>query len=172
MELIKISNEGGKQAVSARDLHKFMEIATEFSNWIKKRVSEYEFIEDQDFMTNVKKEGRQTLKEYHISLDMAKELSMVERNDKGKEARKYFIECEKKAQVTKKPTMIDYAHALIDAHKTIEQQQPAVEFTQAMINVKDSVKVGELAKMIHSDKIKIGQNRLFKWLYENRYLKD
>ncbi len=73
---------------------------------------------------------------------------------------------------TKQPTMIDYAHALIEAHKTIEQQQPAVEFTKAMSNVEDSVKVGDLAKMIYSPTMKIGQNRLFKWLYKNKYLKN
>ena len=68
--------------------------------------------------------------------------------------------------------MLDYAHALIEAHKTIEEQKPAVEFTQAMSTVEDSVKVGELAKMLYSKNINIGQNRLFKWLYENKLLKD
>ena len=97
MELIKISNEGGKQAVSARDLHEFLGSLQDFSKWIKKRIGDYDFIENQDFTTSDKKVERQILKEYYISLDMAKEISMVERNDKGKEARKYFIECEKKA---------------------------------------------------------------------------
>ena len=98
MELIKISNEGGKQTVNARELHKFLGSKQDFSTWIKKRIRDYDFIEGQDFVTNDKKVERQILKEYHISLDMAKELSMVERNDKGKEARRYFISCEKKSQ--------------------------------------------------------------------------
>lgn len=64
------------------------------------------------------------------------------------------------------------AQSVISLNKVIEQQQPAVEFTEAMSNVQDSVKIGDFAKMIHSDNIKIGQNRLFKWLYDNRYLKN
>ena len=88
MELIKISNEGGKQTVNARDLYIHLESKQDFSDWIRNRIKQYDFVDDQDFVTNHKKVGRQTLKEYHISIDMAKELSMVERNDKGKEARK------------------------------------------------------------------------------------
>jgi phage antirepressor YoqD-like protein len=64
------------------------------------------------------------------------------------------------------------AEAVISLNKVIESQQPAVEFVEAMSNVQDSVKIGDFAKMIHSDKIKIGQNRLFKWLYDNKYLKN
>lgn len=80
-------------------------------------------------------------------------------------------------EVTKLPTdpaaqAFILAEAVISLNKVIEQQKPAVEFVEAISNVQDSVKIGELAKMIHSDKIKIGQNRLFKWLYENKYLKN
>ena len=80
-------------------------------------------------------------------------------------------------EVTKLPTdpaaqAFILAEAVISLNKVIESQQPAVEFVEAMSNVQDSVKIGEFAKMIHSDKIKIGQNRLFKWLYDNKYLKN
>lgn len=87
--------------------------------------------------------------------------------------RLHFLERE----VIKLPTdpaaqLLMLAEAVISQNKVIESQKPAVEFTEAMSNVQDSVKVGELAKMIHSDNIKIGQNRLFKWLYENKYLRN
>lgn len=96
-ELIQINNDGEKSTVNARDLHNFLESKQEFSNWIKGRISQYDFIEDQDFITNDKIINRSKMKDYHISIDMAKELSMVERNEKGKQARRYFIECEKRA---------------------------------------------------------------------------
>ncbi|WP_339053333.1 antA/AntB antirepressor family protein [Arsenophonus endosymbiont of Crataerina pallida] len=88
-------NGGLIQTVNARDLHAFLESKQEFANWIKDRIQQYGFIEHQDFLINLSKtpNGGRPAKEYHISLDMAKELSMVERNEKGKQARQYFIEC-------------------------------------------------------------------------------
>lgn len=91
------------QTVNARDLHAFLEVGKDFSTWIKDRIQQYGFLEGQDFALHLlpnfgeKGQGRPS-KEYAISLDMAKELAMVERNDKGKEARRYFIECERRAK--------------------------------------------------------------------------
>lgn len=84
------------ETVNARDLHAFLESKQEFRHWIKDRVEKYDFTEGRDFVTAeiFIRGGKGT--DYHISLDMAKELSMVERNDKGKQARQYFIECERK----------------------------------------------------------------------------
>ena len=88
------------ETVSARELHTFLEVNTKFADWIKNRINEYDFVENQDFISfseNLEKPtGGRPSQEYFITLDMAKELSMVERNDKGKQARRYFIECEKK----------------------------------------------------------------------------
>lgn len=171
MELIKISNEGGEQTVSLRDLWLELKSKQEFANWKNSRLEG--FIEGYDFLTTLSKStGGRPSKEFHVTIEAAKHISMMERNKEGMRVRKYFIECEKKSQVIKQPTMLDYAHALIDAHKVIEKQQPAVDFTKAMTTVEDSIKVGELAKMLFSKNIKIGQNRLFKWLYENKYLMD
>lgn len=86
------------QLVDARLLHSFLESAQEFTNWIKNRIEEYGFIENVDFLLDkiIKQRGRggHNKINYHLTLDMAKELSMVERNEKGKQARRYFIECE------------------------------------------------------------------------------
>lgn len=86
------------QTVSARDLHEALEIKKDFSAWIKKRIDQYDFVENQDFARIRKKveANNTTMVEYYISLNMAKELAMVENNAKGKEARKYFIDCEKR----------------------------------------------------------------------------
>ena len=101
-ELIKIQesnlNDEAVQTVNARELHAFLESNRQFGNWIQERIEQYDFVEGVDFLTNLLKTptGGRPSKEYYISLDMAKELSMVERNQKGKEARKYFISCEKR----------------------------------------------------------------------------
>lgn len=97
-----------KETVSARELHAFLEVGRDFTTWLRDRIETYGFAEGQDFIVIKSEEnqsspqnggkpsgGRPSL-EYFITLDMVKELAMVERNAKGKEARRYFIECEKK----------------------------------------------------------------------------
>ena len=101
-EIIKITQHNGKRAVNARELHQFLESKYQFANWIQERITKYGFIENQDyevFKENLKNSngGRPQI-EYALSVDMAKELSMVENNEKGSLARKYFIECEKIAR--------------------------------------------------------------------------
>ena len=95
------------ETVNARELHEFLESKRQFTDWIKKRIADYDFVENQDFVTFSKnlEKGRPS-QEYYITLDMAKELAMVENNDKGSQARKYFIECEKrlKEQTVSQPT--------------------------------------------------------------------
>ncbi|MCZ2158869.1 antA/AntB antirepressor family protein [Bartonella sp. 220] len=96
------------QTVDARELHSFLEIKSEFRNWIKNRIKECKFRENQDFVTTVNFYRGGKVKEYYITLDMAKHLSMIERNDKGHQAREYFIECEKLAKQITTP-QIDYS---------------------------------------------------------------
>ncbi|WP_156851733.1 antA/AntB antirepressor family protein [Bartonella refiksaydamii] len=87
------------QTVNARELHTFLKIGKRFATWITNRINQYEFEEGKDFILTLPKIGKRKnviSKEYHLTLDMAKELSMVERNEKGRQARRYFIECEKK----------------------------------------------------------------------------
>ena len=108
-ELIKITEHDGKRAVSARELHQFLENKRQFADWIKQRIDQYGFVENQDFEVIhnfVKKpEGGRPTTEYALSINMAKELSMVENNENGRMARKYFIECEKKANA---PALDDF----------------------------------------------------------------
>ena len=101
-QLINITENKGDKAVSARELHTFLEVGRDFSNWIKNRIEEYEFVENEDYslLANSGEQngsGGHNKIEYALSIDMAKELSMVEKNAKGKQARRYFIAIEKKA---------------------------------------------------------------------------
>lgn len=94
-----IGNEA-VQTVNARDLHSFLENRDHFTTWFQDRVQQYGFVENVDFVgfSETSEKGGRPRKEYAITLDMAKELAMVERNEKGKQARQYFIECERRAK--------------------------------------------------------------------------
>lgn len=101
------------QTVNARDLHEYLGAKDHYATWVKDRIEQYGFEEDGDFVVirEIPKNssgGRPRI-DHHISLDMAKELSMVERNEKGKEARQYFIECERLAKSGATPKAIDYS---------------------------------------------------------------
>ncbi|WP_201955808.1 antA/AntB antirepressor family protein [Aeromonas caviae] len=90
------------QTVNARELHAFLEVGKVFAAWIQERIEQFGFVENQDFIviseTGKNPKGGRPSKEYFLALDMAKELSMVERNAKGKQARQYFIQCERVAK--------------------------------------------------------------------------
>lgn len=93
-QIIKIHED----MVDARELHKFMGVRSQFRDWIKNRIREYEFIEGEDYSKALRNYRGSDRVEYSITLDMAKELAMVERNPKGREARRYFIKCEQVAR--------------------------------------------------------------------------
>ena len=103
MEIISIKKQNEKEVVSARELHKFLESKTQFKDWIKRRVEKYNFTENIDFILVAQKRATNNLKnpttsetDYLLTLDTAKEICMIENNEKGREARLYFIDCEKK----------------------------------------------------------------------------
>lgn len=98
--LIPIKEKNGQKAVNARDLHSFLESKQQFADWIKSRINQYGFVENQDYQILASdfyeaSWGGNNKVEYALSIDMAKELSMVERTERGKQARRYFIACEK-----------------------------------------------------------------------------
>lgn len=98
--LISVYQGENGQLVNARELHGFLEVGTKFTDWIKDRIEKYGFIENEDFTSfseNTEKPiGGRPITEYILTLDTAKEIAMVQNNDKGKEIRKYFISIEKK----------------------------------------------------------------------------
>ena len=178
-DLLKIETHEGKETVNARELHSFLESKQDFSTWIKSRVEKYNFIEGNDFVvcsTNLGSEGRggQNRKDYFLSLDMAKELSMVENNDKGRQARLYFIEVEKRArEFAEGPGLL--ARAVLTAQKVIEDQtklitemKPKADYYDAVAGSKSAIPMGIVAKEIDFEGI--GRNHLFAFLREHDVL--
>lgn len=176
-ELINVTlNENHEPVVSARQLHETLEVKTEYKKWFK-RMAEYGFAENEDYLRVTQKcptlGGLQDMADHVIKLDMAKEIAMIQRTDKGKEVRKYFIQVEKDFNSPEKIM----ARALLMADKKvhkleaqIEADRPKVLFADAVSASKSSCLIGELAKILKQNGIDIGQNKLFQWLRSNGYL--
>lgn len=176
-EIIKVTlNDEHDPVVSGRQLHEALEVKTPYSMWFDRMV-EYGFTENQDFLLNnfVKQTGRggHNKLDHIIKLDMAKEIAMIQRTERGKQVRQYFIQIEKDFNSPEKIM----ARALLMADKKIqkletqiEADKPKVLFADAVSASHTSILVGELAKLISQNGYKIGANRLFAWLRENGYL--
>lgn len=146
-ELIKITtNEQGVQCVSARELHGGLEVKSKFADWIKNRINKYGFEENEDYIwvsknletqRNNGQRGVTTEKDYIITVDMAKELCMVENNELGRKFRKYFIECEKKLrEITSNPTSI---LSTDDIGKIVEEKMSTYLETNLLQPLEDKV---------------------------------
>ena len=148
-ELIKVEvNENNEQIVSARLLYEFMGVKSRFNDWINNRIDKYGFIEGEDYtkilVQRISRVAEQY--DYFIKIDMAKELSMVENNDKGRIARKYFIECEKRLKSMNPITMLmslskeELAMTTLQLTEQIKEKDNKIEQQQAkIVEVKDTV---------------------------------
>ena len=176
-EVIKVTvNDNHEPIVSARQLHKTLEVKTRFSQWVEQNFKGFE--ENYDFAsavttTVVNNGAMRELQDYALSLDTAKHLAMMSKTDKGKEVRQYFIQVEKDFNSPEKIM----ARALLMADKKvhrleaqIEADRPKVLFADAVSASKSSCLIGELAKILKQNGIDIGQNKLFQWLRSNGYL--
>lgn len=94
------------QLCNARELHAFVESKQQYTDWIKNRISEYGFIQDEDYLVITERTNGRPRKEYHITLDMGKELGMVERNERGRQIRQYFIRCERTLKALQQPQQL------------------------------------------------------------------
>lgn len=177
-ELINVTlNDSHEPVVSGRQLHEALGVKTRYDNWFN-RMTEYGFTENQDYLvTSIfghnSNGGRQNKVDHIIKLDMAKEIAMIQRTDKGKQVRAYFIQIEKDFNSPEKIM----ARALLMADKKvhkleaqIEADRPKVLFADAVSASKSSCLIGELAKILKQNGIDIGQNKLFQWLRSNGYL--
>lgn len=176
-EVIKVTvNDNHEPIVSGRQLHEALGVKTEYRKWFG-RMAEYGFEENQDFARVTQKcptpGGLQDMTDHIIKLDMAKEIAMIQRTDKGKEVRQYFIQVEKDFNSPEKIMARALLMADQKVHKLeaqIEADKPKVLFADAVSASHTSILVGELAKLISQNGYKISANRLFSWMRENGYL--
>lgn len=185
-ELIKIEVKDGQQLVSGRELHKFLEIGTEYMKWFTRMIA-YGFTENTDFTVIVKIDeddtafgGERKSTDHLMTLNMAKEISMLQRNEKGKLARQYFIKCE---EAWNSPEMIlaranqiqshmieDYTKKIEILENKVKEDKPKVIFADAVATSQSSILIGDLAKLIKQNGVDTGQKRLFEWMRENEFL--
>ncbi|MEE0833233.1 MAG: phage antirepressor KilAC domain-containing protein [Lachnospiraceae bacterium] len=182
MELLRINYESEQPTVSARELHEGLEINTKFATWFE-RMCEYGFSEGNEFFPKVGKtseQGGRPSIDYQISIDMAKQICMIQRTDKGKQYRQYFIDLEK-AWNTPEQVMaraLKIANNEIDKLKAenkvliadTERMKPKEIFADAVESSRTSILIGDMAKLICQNGHEIGQNRLFEWMRQNDYL--
>ncbi|HEH6124460.1 TPA: antA/AntB antirepressor family protein [Campylobacter jejuni] len=115
-------------SANAREIFQFLNSEQEYANWIKNRISHYDFIENQDYIIELVYTKGRPRKEYYVTLDMAKELCMVENNEKGRQARRYFIECEKRLKNLEQEKMQKLAfHQSLGYKSQLKQQKEKYE---------------------------------------------
>lgn len=171
-------NDNGEILVTGRDLHEFLEVGTEYRHWIK-RMIEYGFEENMDYVIFTENVGGQkrtrtyTQYSHHMKLDMAKEISMIQRNEKGKQARQYFLHLERlwNSPEAVMKRALEYADKkMVELQSQIEIQKPKVLYADAVSLSEDTVLIKDLAAVLKQEGINIGSNRLFKWMRENGFL--
>ncbi|EAH4670920.1 antA/AntB antirepressor family protein [Campylobacter coli] len=115
-------------SANAREIFYYLNSLQDYSNWIKNRISHYDFIENQDYIIELVYTKGRPRKEYYVTLDMAKELCMVENNEKGRQARRYFIECEKRLKNLEQEKMQKLAfHQSLGYKSQLKQQKEHYE---------------------------------------------
>ena len=187
-ELINVSYDNAdRPTVSGRELHKALEVKTAYKDWFP-RMCEYGFTEGEDFNSlkneQVRTEGeRQVTREitdHQLTISMAKEICMIQRSEKGKQFRQYFIKVE---EAWNSPEMImgralKIAQNQLDLVRAenlrltekIKTDKPKIVFADAVSVANTSILIGELAKILKQNGVDIGQNRLFEYLRNNGYL--
>lgn len=191
-ELITINADSDRPTVSGRELHEALGVNSNYTTWFN-RMTEYGFTENEDFVTcfpNLESEnqhGGQNKIDHQLTIDMAKELCMIQRTDKGKQCRQYFIDVEKQwnspeaimsralkiadRKLIEAKEHIGMLEATVDKqNELLERSKPLVCFANCVKTAETSILVGELAKILRQNGVEIGQKRLFEWLRQNGYL--
>ncbi len=177
-QLIKVTtNDNNEQLVSARDLHEFLGIRKRFSAWWKQYEEMFTNNEDFSYVPRSTQQnqygGVKQIDDYVLKLDVAKHISMLTKTEKGKEARKYFIQLEKfwnsPEMVTKRA--LEFQQKKIEKLELENQElRPKALFADAVSASETSISVNDMAKILKQNGFDIGQNRLFDWLRKRGYL--
>lgn len=177
MNLVKL-NDNHEPVVSGRTLHRELGVNSNYTTWFD-RMTEYGFTEGVDYHVYLpnseSKHGRggHNKVDHVLKLDMAKEIAMIQRTEKGKEVRQYFIQVDRDYNSPEKimARALNIANTRLSLlETTVEQMKPKALFADAVAASKTSILVGELAKILRQNHVEIGQNRLYEYLRSNGYL--
>lgn len=180
-ELIKVQERDGEQLVSGRELHQFLESSERFSKWWERMVG-YGFEENKDYTLyqKVHPQNKQEIIDYLMKISMAKEISMLQRNEKGKEARSYFIKCEEawnsdeivmaRAILIQNKKILGYKEKIDILEKKIENDAPRVSFAETIEKASDCLLVREFSKLIATEGIHLGEKKLYRWFREKGFI--
>ena len=176
-----------RPTVSGRELHEFLQVGADYRHWFPRMV-EYGFTEGEDFnpvkIDRVQNEGgrkvTRTVDDHQLTIPMAKELCMIQRNERGKQARQYFLAVEAQwnspEAVMRRAVLIATKQnkQLVNANRQltarVTELEPKGVFADAVSASKSSILIGELAKIVRQNGVDMGQNRLFDYLRKNGYL--
>lgn len=175
-EMIRVNCDSDRPTVSARELHEFLGVDTDYPHWFS-RMCEYGFTENADYRTFLsdRSDGLpgKPRQDAEITLDMAKELCMIQRNDRGRQARQYFIRVENEWNnpemvMARAVKMADAKVKRLEAK--VESDKPKVLFADSVSGSQNSILIRELSKMLNQNGINLGEKKLFEWMRENGYL--
>ena len=178
--LIPINYDAEQPTVSARELHAGLEIKTAFKDWFP-RMTTYGFEIGKDFCSKMSEStGGRPATDYQISVDMAKQICMIQRSEKGRLYRQYFLDLEKAWNTPEQifARALKLADRKIESLKSdnaaliedVERMRPKEIFADAVATSHTSILIGDLAKLLKQNGVDIGQKRLFQWMRENGYL--
>ena len=171
-DLIKIEKVTlGIETVNARDLHGKLEVKTKFADWITRRIDDNGFVYDSDYTTILNSENSPPSREYHVSVDMAKHLAMLERSEKGMEIRQWFIGRENKLRESEKnlikidpsKNQIEVLQLALDQAKKLKEQAPLVMIANNFLESSTLKTILQVSK-----ELGVGEKTLFKILREEK----
>lgn len=184
--MIAISYENDRPTVLGRDLHEKLGIKSRYNDWFA-RMCEYGFAENEDYIlltqkrvTNNPKNPETTYTDHQLTLDMAKQICMIQRTDEGRRYREYFLDIERRwndPQAAMARSLLyasrqieSITSALNAANAQLEEAKPKIVFADSVQTSKTSILVGDLSKLLRQNGVLMGQKRLFTWLREHGYL--
>lgn len=173
---LKVEVKNDRQLVSARDLHRGLELSTRFSKWVDQNFKDFD--QGQDFMsvtavTDMPNGGVKPIQDYYITIDMAKQLCLMSHTEKGKQYRRYLIAIERKWNDPQE--IVKRGYAILQSKNTqltIENREmkPKALFADAVSASNKTILIGDLAKILKQNGVNIGSVRLFRWLRKHGYL--
>ena len=171
-------NNNGEMTFGGRELHEFLQVTERYNSWFE-RMKQYGFAENVDFtsvksFTVVNNGAKREIDDHEMTIDMAKEISMIQRNERGKQARQYFLHLERlwnSPDMVIKRAMDFQQQKILTLETQIQEDKPYTDFGKVVSMSDGAINIGAFAKLIYDKHgINIGRNKLLGWMRDNGYL--